>query len=75
MSPGMGRTACYFPLSSFCFFFLAVVGGRRSGSPVRGQRWIQAIHGWPGPSMDGLTSTVGLAEAGHPWMAWPSPLK
>ena len=42
---------------------------------VRGQRWIQAIHGWPGPSMDGLTSTVGLAEAGHPWMAWPSPLK
>ena len=27
---------------------------------VRGQRWIQAIHGWPGPSMDGLASTTKM---------------
>ena len=40
---------------------------------VRGQRWIQAIHGWPGPCMDGLASTVGLAMAGHPWIhGWPA---
>ena len=42
---------------------------------VRGHRRTQAIRGWPGPSVDGLVSVYGLAIAGHPRMAWPSPLK
>ena len=46
--------------------------------PVRGQRWIQAIHGWPcdgRPSMDPQmarlppsTSADGLTMAGHLWI-------
>ena len=51
-----------------------IVEGRHYQT-VRGHRRTQAIRGWPGPSVDGLVSVYGLAIAGHPRMAWPSPLK
>ena len=39
---------------------------------VRGQLWTQADWGWPGPTVVGLESTVGLAVAGQLWIySWP----
>ena len=52
-----------------------IVACENAERDVRGHRRTQAIRGWPGPSVDGLVSVYGLAIAGHPRMAWPSPLK
>ena len=44
-------------------------------SPCSYKKCGERIGNGPGPSVDGLVSATGLATAGHPRMAWPSPLK